>query len=241
MGREKRAARAATMRTVSIPTGPFEVEAEERIPPDARGLVILAGGAIDPDFSEPMLKLVEALSEAGFATLHVPPLSEAGATPPSDLSARQHTARQRYDLHRAVQTLLAATDWHVHSDMARLPVAYVGMGQGVAAVLHAAAARTSDVAAVAVIDGGTEIAARDLLERVQAPTLCITDENRSLADSMLGHLQCEHAHVRVPGRHPLGTPEGLEETSEKAREWLQTHVRPRPSAGATVRQSGPEA
>jgi hypothetical protein len=220
---------------VSIPSGPFVVHAEEKIPRDARGLVMFVGGATDEALGQAVVAMVEILSSAGFATLHVPPISSACALPPSELVARQH-----YDLHRAVQCLLAATDWHITSDLSRLPLAYVGVGPGVPAVLHAAAARVREVAAVAVIDGGTELAARDLLERVEAPTLCISNDARVLSESMLGHLQCEHAHARVPGPHPLHSSEALEETTERIREWLHKHMRARPLPRETAWQRNPQ-
>ena len=220
MAREKHPAKHLSTRTVSIPSGPFEMEAEQVVPPEPRAVVVCAGEGPESPYADGYAAVLQALHEAGFATLRLESSQRGGSMPPSE-----HTARQRYDVNRYVQRLLAATDWLENSELRRLPVAFVGADAGATAVLHAAAARQGHVQAVVVVDGGSELFARDLLERVEAPTLWITHEDRSLRDSMLHHLHCEHEQERVAGVHPLS--EGsCAQTCAKLSDWLRKHTAP---------------
>jgi putative phosphoribosyl transferase len=220
MGHGPRKSRSSTAaKRVVIPFGPWELTGALSLPPAAQGVVLFASDAEDDETTHALRALASAVQHEGFATLMLGPPSSAGDPEPRAACARQH-----YQIHRDVQRLLAATDWLASTDIANLPIGLLGIGKVGAPALHAAAARRGRIQAVVIVGGEADFAAGDLLHLVDAPTLCITNEEQRLRPSMLDHLQCEHRHECVPGPYPLRDKQAISHTCALAGQWFRKHL-----------------
>ena len=208
---------------VEVPVGATTLNADLRMPPGAKGLVIFAHGSGSSRFSARNRQVAEFLGERGFATLLLDLLT-------SDEEAIDvQTAEYRFDIPRLGPRVSAAADWAAtRADLGTLRIGCFGASTGAAAALIAAAERPATIAAV-VSRGGRPDLAGDALPRVEAPTLLIVgghDEpvielNREAMRQMRAHVELEI----VPGAtHLFEEPGTLEQVSRLAAGWFARYL-----------------
>ena len=205
---------------VSVPSGGVLLEGELVIPSLARGVVVIADGSGRGRTSPRSTSVAQWLrDEANAATLLVdlvPPEESSRGDLPEDL---------RFDVPRLGERLLAVREWLGDDARTRaLRVAYFGVGVGAAAALVAAGTRPN-VAAVISGGGRPDLTARELLVRVEAPTLLVVpgrDEHViELNLQAQRHLRTESALEMIPGATHLQEPSALLEVAKRASTWLR--------------------
>ena len=210
---------------VQIPvTGGIRLNADLRLPPNARGLVVFAHGSGSSRFSPRNREVAEFLGHRRFATLLLDLLTGREETVDSV------TAEFRFDIPRIGPRVTAAAEWvAARADLRPLPVGCFGASTGAAAALMAAAERPDLIAAV-VSRGGRPDLARPALARVKAPTLLIVggydapviEMNRDAMRQMTAHVELEI----VPGAtHLFEEPGTLEQVCELAADWFERYLR----------------
>jgi dienelactone hydrolase len=212
------------VRSVQIPIEAAALDADLRIPPQARGLVIFAHGSGSSRFSRRNRQVADFLGEQGFATLLVDLLT------PREDDVDQRTREYRFDISRLGKRVVAAVDWAgSRADVQTLPIGCFGASTGAAAALIAAAERPQVVAAV-VSRGGRPDLTGPSLSRVKAPTLLIVggddepviDMNREAMAQMRAPVELEI----VPGAtHLFEEPGTLEEVARLAAAWFLRYLR----------------
>lgn len=208
---------------VQIPAGRDLLNADLRVPPDARGLIIFAHGSGSSRFSVRNRQVADFLGERGFATLLLDLLT------PEEEAVDVRTAEYRFDIPRLGPRVAAAADWAAtRPDLEKLPIGCFGASTGAAAALIAAADRPERIKAV-VSRGGRPDLAGAALARVKAPTLLIVggrDEpvielNRQAMRQMRAPVTLEI----VPGAtHLFEEPGALERVCELAARWFEEHL-----------------
>jgi dienelactone hydrolase len=216
--------RTITARPVEIPAGPANLNADLRMPPRARGLVIFAHGSGSSRFSSRNRQVAEFLDGQGFATLLLDLLT------PQEEAIDVRTREYRFDIERLGPRVSAAADWaRRQAELREQPVGCFGASTGAAAALIAAAERPGTISAV-VSRGGRPDLAGDALPRVEAPTLLIVggdDEpviemNREAMRQMRAHVEL----AIVPGAtHLFEEPGTLEQVERLAAGWFARYLR----------------
>ena len=208
-----------------IPAGDATLNADLRMPPRAKGLIVFAHGSGSSRFSVRNRQVAEFLDDRGFATLLLDLLTRA------EEAVDAQTARYRFDIPRLAMRVCAASDWtRNHADLRGLPIGCFGASTGAAAALIAAAERPAAISAV-VSRGGRPDLAGDALERVKAPTLLIVggedtqviELNREAMRRMCSLVKLEI----VPGAtHLFEEPGTLDEVARLAAAWFARHLVP---------------
>ena len=136
----------------------------------------------------------------------------------------------RFDIALLTRRLNAAADWLEKNDStASLPLGLFGASTGAAAALQVAATRGAGIAAIVSRGGRPDLAGRQALESVRAPTLLIVggldaiviDLNRAA----FAALRCEKRIEIVPGAtHLFEEPGTLESVAGLARDWFLQHM-----------------
>jgi dienelactone hydrolase len=227
-----------TLRSVEIPDGRAQLNADLRTPEHAFGLVIFAHGSGSSRLSARNRHVAEALDDAGLATLLLDLLTR------EEESVDQFTREYRFDIPRLGRRVIAAADWAVEqAELRTLPIGYFGASTGAAAALIAAAERPARSRAV-VSRGGRPDLAAGALPLVQAPTLLIVGGNDrpviELNEEARAQMRAATVLEVVPGAtHLFEEPGTLEEVSRLAIDWFKTHLRRpikgRPTSGPTGR------
>jgi dienelactone hydrolase len=207
---------------VRIPIGGGEsVQADLRVPPDARGLVVFAHGSGSSRLSPRNRAVAEALHSRSLGTLLLDLLTQ----PEEAIDLR--TAEYRFDIDLLGDRVVAATDWlQDRDDVGTLPLGYFGASTGAAAALRAAAARPDVVRAI-VSRGGRPDLAGDALSRVTAPTLLIVGGRDEpvieLNEQAKAKMTSAHVELRiVPGAtHLFEEPGALEQVAQLAGDWFE--------------------
>lgn len=220
---------AISARPVEIRAGVDVLNADLRLPPHARGLVIFAHGSGSSRFSSRNRKVAEFLHGQGFATLLLDLLT------PEEEAIDVLTQQYRFDIGRLGPRVSAAADWaRTEPELGTLGIGCFGASTGAAAALIAAAERPATIAAV-VSRGGRPDLAGNALPRVEAPTLLIVggdDEpviemNRDAMRQMRTHVELEI----VPGAtHLFEEPGTLEQVEHLAAGWFARHLQPTAAA-----------
>ncbi|HLG57529.1 MAG TPA: dienelactone hydrolase family protein [Vicinamibacterales bacterium] len=225
--------KTATIEEVEVPAGATTLNADLRVPPNARGLVIFAHGSGSSRFSRRNRQVAEFLGERKFATLLLDLLTSREET------VDEVTAEYRFDIGRLGPRVSAAADWAAtRPDIGALRIGCFGASTGAAAALMAAADRPASIVAV-VSRGGRPDLAGEALARVEAPTLLIVgghdepviDLNRQAMRQMRAHVELEI----VPGAtHLFEEPGTLDRVAELAARWFTRYLSapPPPPAGA---------
>ena len=221
-----RQAPSVTEEAVRIP--PLELAADLRTPTGAQGVVIFAHGSGSSRLSPRNRAVAEDLNRRGFATLLLDLLTDAEAA----------DRRNVFDISLLAERLNAAAAWvDLHPELARLPLGLFGASTGAAAALQAAAGLGERAAAVVSRGGRPDLAGREALGRVTAPTLLIVgaadDGVIDLNRAALADLAGVKAMELVPrATHLFEEPGTLEEVMRLAGEWFEQHLRPgaRPEA-----------
>jgi putative phosphoribosyl transferase len=211
---------AARSELVRIATDSVKMEGMLELPEDAAGIVLFAHGSGSSRLSPRNNYVAGVLREAKIGTLLMDLL-----TPQED-----QVYRTRFDISLLTRRLLDAVNWVRQYDPTRsLTIGLFGASTGAASALQVAALLQSDIKAVVSRGGRPDLAGREMLEKVTAPTLLIVgglddvviDLNRAAYDA----LKCEKQLVIVPGAtHLFEEPGTLEAVARLARDWFAAHL-----------------
>ena len=222
----------AERRTVRIPAGGVELDAEVVAPRPGRAVVAFAHGAGSSRHSPRNQYVAAELSAAGLGTVLADLLT------PDEEQADAVDGRLRFDIGLLARRMTGLVDW-LSTDAAEagldagLPVGLFGASTGAAAALVTAAERPDAVAAV-VSRGGRPDLAGPALSRVEQPTLLIVggddpeviDLNEGAQSTLGGPNRLEV----VPGAtHLFEEPGALEQVAGLARAWFATRLLHSPS------------
>lgn len=206
--------------SVQIMSGTIIVEGLLSLPDKACGVVLFAHGSGSSRFSPRNNFVAQILVEAGMGTLLVDLL-----TPQED-----QDYQRRFDISLLARRLHDAAKWlRQEKRTAMLPIGLFGASTGAAAALQVAAANDPEIAAVVSRGGRPDLADRQALERVRAPTLLIVgglDDtvlklNRSACEAM----RCEKKLEVVRGAsHLFEEPGKLQVVASLASRWFARHL-----------------
>jgi putative phosphoribosyl transferase len=210
----------STSTLVHIPAGGATIEGMLEIPEGAVGLVLFAHGSGSSRHSPRNNFVAGMLREAGVGTLLMDLL-----TPEED---RDYA--QRFDIDLLTGRLLDAARWVGAQEAAQtLPLGFFGASTGAAAALEAAAALGVTTRAVVSRGGRPDLASREALAKVSAPTLLLVGGFDGgvieLNQQAYDQLRCKKEMVIVPGAtHLFEEPGTLEEVARQAANWFARHL-----------------
>jgi len=214
----------STATLAHIPAGTATIEGMLEIPERAVGLVLFAHGSGSSRHSPRNNYVAGVLRQAGVGTLLMDLL-----TPEEDSDYAR-----RFDIALLTQRLLDAARWVVSQTAIRdLPLGFFGASTGAAAALEAAAMLGADAKAVVSRGGRPDLASREALATVTAPTLLLVggfdDVVIDLNQQAYDQLRCEKELVIVPGATHLFEESGtLEEVARQAAAWFARHLPAQP-------------
>lgn len=205
---------------VRIDLGRVKLAGNLVITAPSRGIVLFSHGSGSSRLSPRNNFVASQLNEEHFSTLLLDLL-----TPEEDL----HYSN-RFDIELLTERLIGATHWIRNSpDLGRMKIGYFGGSTGAASALKAAARMQGEVHALVLRGGRSDLAGKEELEQVLAPTLMIVGERDEtvlqLNEEAYRHLNCEKSLVILPGASHLFEEAGaLEQVAEIASDWFLTHL-----------------
>ncbi len=195
-------------------------------PPEAQGLVLFAHGSGSSRHSPRNRHVARRLEAAGLGTLlfDLLPEEEDACSGGRDL---------RFDIPLLTRRLLAVSRFaFAQAEERSLRVGYFGSSTGAAAALRAAVEGGEAGPAAVVSRGGRpDLAGREALGRVCAPTLLIVGSRDQpvfdLNEDALARLRCEKRLSVVPGAtHLFEEPGCLDAVADLAIAWFREHLVP---------------
>ena len=210
----------STSTLAHIPAGPVTLEGMLEIPEHAVGLVLFAHGSGSSRLSPRNNYVAGVLRQAGVGTLLMDLL-----TPAED---RDYD--RRFDIALLTLRLLDAARWVVSQPALHdLPLGFFGASTGAAAAIEAAAMLGADAKAVVSRGGRPDLASREALGNVTAPTLLLVggfdDVVIDLNQQAYARLHCKKELVIGPGAtHLFEEPGTLEEVARQAAAWFAKHL-----------------
>jgi putative phosphoribosyl transferase len=206
-------------RLVSIKLSAAELEGMLEVPDGASKVVLFAHGSGSSRFSSRNNYVASELRKAGIGTLLM------------DLLTAPEEANYpvRFDIPLLTTRLGLACDLlRTEPETLSLPVGLFGASTGAAAALQLAAERLSEIASVVSRGGRPDLAGKQALATVQAPTLLIVgghdDGVIGLNQEAFAALNCEKELAIVPGATHLFEESGtLEKVAQLARDWFTEH------------------
>ncbi|HLI74858.1 MAG TPA: dienelactone hydrolase family protein [Acidimicrobiales bacterium] len=213
-------------RSVRIPAGAVDLDADVAVPEDVRAVVAFAHGSGSTRHSPRNRYVADVLEAADLATV----LADLLTAEEEAVDAR--TGEHRFDIELLAARVVALVDWAAtQPDLGGARgLGLFGASTGAAAALVAAARRPQAVGAV-VSRGGRPDLAGDTLGEVRQPTLLIVggrdevvlDLNRQAMPQLAGEARLEV----VPGAtHLFEQPGTLEQVAALARDWFVSHLSP---------------
>ncbi|MDQ0008311.1 putative phosphoribosyl transferase [Luteibacter jiangsuensis] len=191
------------------------LEGDLHVPPRASGIVVFVHGSGSSRRSSRNRYVASALQARGFATLLFDLLS----------ADEERATSERFDIDKLARRLDAVLSRvSEEPELASLPLALFGASTGAAAAL-VVAARRHDIRAVVSRGGRPDLAGRDALAKVTAPTLLIVGsadrEVIALNRAALGEMSTTAELVLVPGATHLFEEVGaLEQVASLAGDWF---------------------
>jgi len=209
---------------VQIPSGGVMIDGDLNLPRNPGGLVVFAHGSGSSRHSPRNRYVAEVLNQAGFATLLMDLLT------PDEEVIDQRTRNLRFDIPFLAERLKDATHWlSLNPETQALNLGYFGASTGAGAALIAAAHRPEVVSAVVSRGGRPDLAGREALGQVNAPTLLIVggldapviDMNQTALEQLTTTAQLRI----VPGAtHLFAEPGTLEQVAGLARDWFRQYL-----------------
>jgi dienelactone hydrolase len=209
---------------VQIPSGAVNLQGDLNIPEAAQGGIIFAHGSGSSRHSPRNRYVADVLNRAGFTTLLMDLLTD------EEEEVDRHPRHLRFDLPFLAERLVNATRWlSQNPDTQSLPLGYFGASTGAGAALIAAANYPQVVSAVVSRGGRPDLAGREVLNRVQAPTLLLVGGNDipviGMNQTALEYLAGPKRLTLVPGAtHLFSEPGTLEEVAKQAQEWFKQYL-----------------
>lgn len=219
------------VKTACVEVKGARFEAELILPPQPRGVVLIAHGSGSSRLSPRNRFVAKVLRDRGLGTLLV------DTETPEEQRKTAEIGKPTIDVQEMAKRILLASDWletDVHA--AGMPIGFFGAGTGAAAAFRAAAERPNLVRAIVSRGARVEHAA-EALSRVTAPTLLIVGArdvpvvhlNRDAIDRLGAGLKRLEV---VPGAHHLFEEPGtLAAVAMHAANWFLKHLVPTDSAG----------
>jgi putative phosphoribosyl transferase len=190
----------------------------------AKGIVIFAHGSGSSRHSPRSKYVAHVLNDVGIATLVVDLLTLEEET--VDNLTKEH----RFNIALLAQRLISCTDWTLQNpELKNLKIGYFGASTGAAAALVAAAARPNLISAIVSRGGRPDLAGKEVLDQIEAPTLLIVGGNdkkvielNQNALKMLTRIEKKKKLILVPNATHLFEEEGaLEEVARRASGWFE--------------------
>lgn len=210
--------RSDAVREIVIPGHP-PLAAILGVPDGASGLVIFAHGSGSGRLSPRNNYVAARLRDAGMATLLLDLLTPA----------EEQDRRNVFDIALLASRLKRAVDWAAaYAETAKLRPCYFGASTGGGAALYAAA-QDLRIAAVVSRGGRPDLAGKQALALVTAPTLLIVGELDGIVielnEQARQAMTCECKLTIVPGAgHLFEEPGTLDAVVTQARNWFLDHL-----------------
>ncbi|GGD75792.1 dienelactone hydrolase family protein [Croceicoccus mobilis] len=191
-----------------------------RMPDRAHGIVVFAHGSGSSHRSPRNNYVAEALGDAGLATLLFDLLTVD----------EERNRANIFDIALLSSRLIEAVrEMRLEPACAHLPIGLFGASTGAGAALYAAGQRPELFGAVVSRGGRPDLAGRDALEHVRAPTQLIVGgadtQVIALNEAAARHLRCPHELVIVKGAgHLFEEPGALAEVIAEAKRWFLLHL-----------------
>ena len=189
------------------------------VPDKPVGVVLFAHGSGSSHLSPRNNEVACLLRDAGMGTLLLDLLS-------TDEDKDYYT---RFDITMLTQRLGKAADWlGQYAGTRKAPLGLFGASTGAGAALQLAAWRGTGIAAVVSRGGRPDMAGRQALETVRAPTLLIVGGlDRDVIDlnrMAFSALHCDKQLEVINGAgHLFEEPGALQATAELAKSWFMRH------------------
>ena len=189
-----------------------------------KGIVIFAHGSGSSRHSPRSKYVAQVLNNVGIATLVVDLLTL------EEESVDSLTKEHRFNIQLLAQRLITCTDWTLQNpELKNLRIGYFGASTGAAAALVAAAARPNVISAIVSRGGRPDLAGKEVLHQIEAPTLLIVGENDGAvielnqeALELLKRIKKRRKLILIPNATHLFEEEGaLEEVARRARGWFE--------------------
>ncbi|HAT31632.1 MAG TPA: hydrolase [Janthinobacterium sp.] len=202
---------------VSIEGDAVHMDGALELPDMPIGVVLFAYGSdrLNPGNGE----ILAELRHAGMGTLLLDLLS----------AEEEKDYYTRFDMTLLTQRLAKAADCLAQSERTRgLPLGLFGSGSGAAAALQLAAWRGADIAAVVTRGGRPDLAGRQTLDKVRAPTLLIVggldNDILDLNRMAFTALHCDKQLEVINGASSqFGEAGALQAAAVLARSWFTQH------------------
>ena len=189
-----------------------------------KGIVIFAHGSGSSRHSPRSKYIAQVLNNVGIATLVVDLLTLEEET--VDNLTKEH----RFNIVLLAQRLITCTDWTLQNPLLKnLKIGYYGASTGAAAALVAAAARPNVISAIVSRGGRPDLAGKEVLDRIETPTLLIVGENDKTvielnqnALKLLTRIEKKKKLILIPNATHLFEEEGaLEEVARRTCGWFE--------------------
>jgi putative phosphoribosyl transferase len=210
---------------VKIAAGNVTLEGNLAVPKECKGIVLFAHGSGSGRHSPRNRYVAKVLQEARLSTLLIDLLTT------EEESVDMLTRHLRFNIQLLAERLSNTTDWVLkNSDIKNLRIGYFGASTGAGAALVAASERPRLVKAVVSRGGRPDLAGKDALSLVKAPTLLIVGGNDEEVieinrEALKNLSQQEKELVIVPGAtHLFEEPGTLEKVSELAANWFVKYL-----------------
>jgi len=195
-----------------------------RIPQSPEGIIIFAHGSASGRHSPRNQFVAEKLNEDGLATL----LFDLLTADEEELD--NQTRKLRFDIGLLSKRLISTINWITNNhDTKNLAVGLFGASTGAAAALVAAAELPNTVCAIVSRGGRPDLAGKDVLKSVQAPTLFLVGGNDphvvELNENALKDMTTEKKKITlIPGAtHLFEEPGKLEQVARIASGWFRCY------------------
>jgi putative phosphoribosyl transferase len=189
-----------------------------------KGIVIFAHGSGSSRHSPRSKYVAQVLNNVSIATLVVDLLT------PEEETVDNLTKEHRFNITLLAQRLISCTDWILQNpELKNLRIGYFGASTGAAAALVAAAAHPDLISAIVSRGGRPDLAGKEVLDQIEAPTLFIVGENDKTviglnqnALKMLVRIEKKKKLILIPNATHLFEEEGaLEEVARRASGWFE--------------------
>jgi dienelactone hydrolase len=211
-------------RPVQLLTALTSLEGYLSVPPEAKGIVLLAHGNGSGQYHSHNCFVADTLHQGGLATLLIDLLASREA-----VTGDRNGYRQDFNVNLAAERLIIATDWlRQQQETEHLRIGYFGAGAGTAAALVAASKRPETVSAIVSHDGRPDLAEEALAE-VRIPILLIVGAQDfqviGLNERALAQLWTRKKMEILPGAGHIPEETGsLTEMARLALRWFWEHL-----------------